>query len=108
MASPDTFSVPGAPLAGAGSVATVVGRATGDGDGGLEAEIFLDIDLAGSIEVLAPAALMAVPGLLILLSLVAQLVGGVVWIPVAGRVLGGRERCPRSRGRTGQTWTGWR
>ena len=48
-----------------------------------------------SLEWLVPAAVLAVPGLLLVAAVAAQVVGGIVWVPVSRRVLGGR------RGRAG-------
>ena len=90
--SPDVFAVPGAGLA----LTAMAGgtTVTETGAGPLEAEIYVDVRFATSMDWLAPAALLAVPALLIALSLVAQLVGGVLWIPLTNRVLGGRAVRP--------------
>jgi outer membrane biosynthesis protein TonB len=50
-----------------------------------------------SLEWLVPAAVLAVPGLLLVVAVAAQVVGGIVWVPVSRRVLGGR------RGRAGES-----
>jgi hypothetical protein len=72
------------------------GRTSGQPGEGSESlfggAIFLDFDLATSIDLLTPAALLALPGLLIVASLVAQVVGGILWIPITHRLLGDRAR----------------
>jgi len=45
-----------------------------------------------SLEWLVPAAILAVPGLLLLLAVAAQVAVGIAWVPVSRRVLGGRRR----------------
>jgi len=49
------------------------------------------------LEVSAPAAIIALPGLLILLAIAAQAIGGLAWIPVVRRQLGDRRRRRRVR-----------
>lgn len=49
------------------------------------------------LEVSAPAAIVALPGLLILLAIAAQAIGGLAWIPVVRRQLGDRGRRRRVR-----------
>jgi hypothetical protein len=101
---------PAAPTARAEVPLTVPGPfahgAAGDLEGeggaqvGLAADIYLDFDLAGTLEVFTPAALLALPGLLILASLAAQIAGGILWIPLTHRLLGGRtSSTPGSRSR---------
>ncbi len=60
--------------------------------------VFLDFDLASSIDLLTPVALLALPGLLIVLSLVAQVAGGILWIPITHRLLGDPAGPPGGRG----------
>jgi hypothetical protein len=50
-----------------------------------------DVGLAafGSLEWAVPALAMTVPGLLLMLAVLAQLSTGVVWLPVVRRWLGG-------------------
>jgi hypothetical protein len=84
------FTVAGyKPVSGADGL----GRRAGTG-AGLEADVFLDFRLATSIEVLTPLAILALPGLLVLLSLAAQLAGGALWIPLTRRLLGVRDGVP--------------
>jgi hypothetical protein len=45
-----------------------------------------------SFEWLVPSAVLAVPGLLLLIAVAAQVAGGIAWVPVSRRVLGGRRR----------------
>jgi hypothetical protein len=65
-------------------------RAEGQGNDALDTEIYLDVRFAGSPYLLAPAALLALPLLLIALSVAAQIAGGLLWIPMTNRVLGNR------------------
>jgi hypothetical protein len=46
----------------------------------------------GDLEWIVPGVVLTVPGLLILLAVVAQLAGGTLWLPLARRVLGSRRR----------------
>jgi hypothetical protein len=82
------FGVPGAGSLLAADRASE--RATGQGNDALDADIHLDVRFAGAVDLLAPAALLAVPLLLIALSLAAQIAGGLLWIPMTNRVLGNR------------------
>ena len=66
------------------------------GDGSLGMAVYLDLQFAGSVEWLAPAALVAVPGLLIVAAMLAQLLGGIAWIPITRRLMGAPVR--RSQG----------
>ncbi len=65
-----------------------------DAAGSLNAGTFLDFRLTKSIEVLTPMALLALPSLLILLSVAAQVAGGMIWIPLTRRVLTAAGRVP--------------
>jgi hypothetical protein len=79
--------------AGAGSTA-------GREEGSLESAAYLDLRFAGSVEWLAPAALVAIPGLLIVAAMLAQLLGGIAWVPITRRLLGApnrRSRADRTR-----------
>jgi hypothetical protein len=80
--APAPFSVPG-------SVPGIRSRdqAGGGSESLFDGVMFLDFDLASSIDILTPAALLALPGLLIVLSLVAQVAGGLLWIPMTRRLL---------------------
>ncbi len=49
------------------------------------------------LEVAAPTLVLAIPGLLILLAVAAQAIGGLAWIPVVRRQLGDRRRSRRVR-----------
>jgi hypothetical protein len=51
-----------------------------------------DLDLIGLgalVDWAVPTLVLSVPGLLLLLAILAQLVGGVLWLPIARRWLGG-------------------
>lgn len=63
----------------------------GQGDGGTTVGLG-DIGLVGFgalIEWAVPALVLTVPGLLLLVACLAQMAGGVLWLPVARRWLGG-------------------
>ncbi len=96
--SPDTFLVGGAPVRRTGS--TGGGSAGGPAVSAPPEEstdvVLADIHFAGSVEWAVPAAVLAIPGLFIALSIGAQVLGGVVWIPVARRVIGERRRARSS------------
>ncbi len=84
-APPDVFAVTGAaPLDADGPE----GASEAGSDQALQADIHLDFRWDASLPLLAPAALFAMPAFLIVVSLLAQLATGVLWIPVTGRVLG--------------------
>jgi hypothetical protein len=53
-----------------------------------------DLGPLASLEWLVPAAVLAVPGLLLVVAVAAQVLGGIVWVPVSRRVLGGRRGRP--------------
>jgi hypothetical protein len=84
----DVFGVPGAGSLLAADRASE--RAAGEGSDALDTEIYLDVRFASSPDLLAPAALLALPLLLIVLSVAAQIAGGLLWIPMTNRVLGNR------------------
>ena len=50
------------------------------------------IGLVGVLTVATPALLLSIPGLILVLAFTAQVVGGMVWIPVIRRGLGQRDR----------------
>lgn len=74
------------------------------GRGGLGGFAIPDLQISGLgslTDWAVPALALAVPGLLVLLAILAQAVGGVLWLPVTRRWLGGfgivRRRARRIR-----------
>jgi hypothetical protein len=61
---------------------TDLGTIDGLGDVGV-------VGLGGLVTWAVPAIVLSVPGLLLLLAVLAQMAGGVLWLPVARRWLGG-------------------
>jgi hypothetical protein len=72
-----------------------LGKIDGLGDIGL-------VGLGGLVEWAVPAVVLSVPGLLLLLAVLAQTVGGVLWLPVARRWLGGFGFRRRRRAQDGE------
>jgi hypothetical protein len=56
------------------------------------------MDGLGSLTWAVPSLVLAVPGLLLVLAVMAQAVGGVLWVPVIRRRIGGfgLKRRPRA------------
>jgi hypothetical protein len=89
--SHDPWSVAKVPAAAGGST-------TSSSGGGEKAEIALgDISLSASVEWLAPAAVLVVPGLIMTVAVLAQVLGGIVWIPISRRFIDERRRRERRR-----------
>jgi hypothetical protein len=85
-------SAPGAGGAGGGSAGSWrVGRETDDSDAtGPVIDVSLAaIDRLGSLTWAVPSLVLAVPGLLLVLAVMAQAVGGALWLPVIRRRIGG-------------------
>ena len=110
----------GAPVPGAAGGVPPPGGDSGVGDGGSAPEqpfvvggpdhASIDgldgVDIAGfggAIDWAVPSLVLSVPGLLLVLAVAAQAVGGVVWIPLVRRWLGafGVRRRDRQRGAPG-------
>ena len=66
---------------------------------------FGDIDLAslGLIEWAVPSLVLSVPGILLVLVVLAQASGGILWVPVARRWLGGFGVRRRRTARTAES-----
>jgi hypothetical protein len=80
------------PDAGGGSAGRLlIGRETdGSPTGGPEIDISqAAIESLGSLTWAVPSLVLAVPGLLLVLAVIAQAVGGVLWLPVIRRRIGG-------------------
>ena len=80
------------PDAGGGSAGRLrIGRETdGSVTGGPEIDVSLAaIESLGSLTWAVPSLVLAVPGLLLVLAVIAQAVGGVLWLPVIRRRIGG-------------------
>ncbi len=61
------------------------------GNGGTDSEIDVSFAALGSLGNLSwaiPSLVLAVPGLLLVLAVLAQAVGGVLWLPVIRRRIG--------------------
>jgi hypothetical protein len=96
---PSSTVRPGDPADPTGSPTTGAGTASNDdggftvGRGGLGSiDALVDVDLAGFggiIEWAVPALVLSVPGLLLLLAVLAQAVGGLLWLPFVRRSMGG-------------------
>jgi hypothetical protein len=59
---------------------------------------FLDMGLVGWT---VPALALSVPGIIVIIVVALQLVGGLAWLPVARRLLS-RTTVPRAGGRAGR------
>ena len=68
-------------------------------DGGSVALSGLSAMSFGGVEWLVPGLVLTVPGLLIVLVVLLQVVGALAWVPVARRRLGG---APTPAGRSGR------
>ena len=68
-----------------------MGRETdGSVTGGPEIDVSMAaIEGLGSLTWAVPSLVLAVPGLLLVLAVMAQAVGGVLWLPVIRRRIGG-------------------
>jgi hypothetical protein len=74
------------------------GGGAGELVGGLDATVrtaLLDVGLVGWT---VPALVLSVPGILVVIVVALQLIGGAAWLPIARRMLS-RTSSPRSGGR---------
>jgi hypothetical protein len=55
------------------------------------------VGMSAILAIAAPAILISVPGLLIIVAFAAQMAGGLAWIAVVRRQLGERRRSRRAR-----------
>ena len=60
----------------------------------------VDVDLGLSLELAVPGVALVVPGLLLILAVLAQSLGALAWLPFVRRSLGDQEPQPGRRRRT--------
>jgi hypothetical protein len=60
----------------------------------------VDMDLGLSLELAVPGVALVVPGLLLILAVIAQSLGALAWLPFVRRSLGEPEPTTRRRRRT--------
>jgi hypothetical protein len=66
-----------------------MGRDRGNGGTGSEIDVsFAAVGTLGNLSWAVPSLVLAVPGLLLVLAVLAQAVGGVLWLPVIRRRIG--------------------
>ena len=64
-------------------------RDRGNGSAGSEIDVSLAaVESLGNLSWAVPSLVLAVPGLLLVLAVLAQAVGGVLWLPVIRRRIG--------------------
>ena len=93
---PDTDALPPVTAGGSGPGDTGDGsrlRIGRDAEGGVGTGPEIDVSLAamgslGNLSWAVPSLVLAVPGLLLVLAVLAQAVGGVLWLPVIRRRIG--------------------
>jgi VCBS repeat-containing protein len=101
--SPSASPVPGptqAPPANPGSGEPAFVIPGGSGSGGIDLDLGFAASSLGALGLLlwaVPGLALTVPGLLVVLIVIAQVTGGLAWLPVVRRNLGSRRRMAGAR-----------